>query len=158
MVESIRKHFRELPDPRDRRGRRHRLDEIVIMAILAVICSADSWQEVAQFARAKKNWLTTFLELPHGIPSHDTFGRVFSAVKPEAFERCFLAWTGALADRPSGGLMALDGKTLRRSFDRASERAAIHMVSAWSTTNSLVFGQLATEAKSNEITALPKGS
>ena len=156
MVESIRKYFSELPDPRHRRGRRHRLDEIVIMAILAVICSADSWQGVAQFARAKQKWLQTFLELPHGVPSHDTFGRVFSAIQPEQFERCFLAWIGALARRSSGDLIALDGKTLRRSFDRASEQAAIHMVSAWSTANSLVFGQLATEAKSNEITALPK--
>jgi predicted transposase YbfD/YdcC len=156
MVETIRRYFGELPDPRHRRGRRHRLDEMIIMAILAVICSADSWQEVAHFARAKEKWLRSFLELPHGVPSHDTFGRVFSVLEPEAFERCFLAWIGALAQRATGGLIAVDGKTLRHSFDRASEQAAIHMVSAWSVANNLVFGQLATETKSNEITAIPK--
>jgi predicted transposase YbfD/YdcC len=145
-----------LPDPRCRRGRRHRLDELVIIAILAVICCTDNWQEVAQFAWAKRKWLKTFLELPHGIPSHDTFGRVFAALEPEAFERCFLAWIQALAQGRPGELIAIDGKTLRRSFDRASGKAAIHMISAWSSANGLVFGQLATEAKSNEITAIPK--
>jgi len=132
------------------------LDELVIIAILAVICCTDNWQEVAQFAWAKRKWLKTFLELPHGIPSHDTFGRVFAAITPEAFERCFLAWIQALAKVRPGELIALDGKTLRRSFDRASGKAAIHMISAWSSANGLVFGQLATEAKSNEITAIPK--
>jgi predicted transposase YbfD/YdcC len=132
------------------------LSELVIIAILAVICCTDNWQEVAQFARAKRKWLKTFLELPHGIPSHDTFGRVFAAIKPEAFERCFLAWIAALARVRPGQLIAIDGKTLRRSFDRASGKAAIHMISAWSSANGLVFGQLATQAKSNEITAIPK--
>jgi predicted transposase YbfD/YdcC len=132
------------------------LDELVIIAILAVICCTDNWQEVAQFAWAKRKWLKTFLELPHGIPSHDTFGRVFAAIEPEAFERCFLAWIQALAKVRPGELIALDGKTLRHSFNRASGKAAIHMISAWSSANGLVFGQLATEAKSNEITAIPK--
>jgi len=156
VIESIRQYFSGLPDPRCRRGRRHRLDELVLIAILAVICCTDNWQEVAQFAWAKRKWLKTFLELPHGIPSHDTFGRVFAAIEPEAFERCFLAWIQALTQVRRGRLIAVDGKTLRRSFDRASDRAAIHMISAWSSTNGLVFAQLATEAKSNEITAIPK--
>jgi len=156
VIESIRQYFSGLPDPRCRRGRRHRLEELVVMAILAVICCTDNWQEVAQFAWAKRKWLKTFLELPHGIPSHDTFGRVFAAIQPEAFERCFLAWIAALAKVRPGELIAIDGKTLRRSFDRASGKAAIHMISAWSSANGLVFGQLATEAKSNEITAIPK--
>lgn len=156
VIESIRQYFSGLPDPRRRRGRRHRLDELVIIAILAVICCTDNWQEVAQFAWAKRKWLKTFLKLPHGIPSHDTFGRVFAALEPEAFERCFLAWITALAKVRPGQLIAIDGKTLRRSFDRASGKAAIHMISAWSSANGLVFGQLATEAKSNEITAIPK--
>lgn len=156
VIESIRQYFSGLPDPRCRRGRRHELSELVIIAILAVICCTDNWQEVAQFARAKRKWLKTFLELPHGLPSHDTFGRVFAAIQPEAFERCFLAWIAALARARPGQLIAMDGKTLRRSFDRASDKAAIHMISAWSSTNGLVFGQLATQAKSNEITAIPK--
>jgi len=156
VIESIRQYFSGLPDPRCRRGRRHRLDELVIIAILAVICCTDNWQEVAQFAWAKRKWLKTFLELPHGIPSHDTFGRIFAALPPEAFERCFLAWIQALAQVRPGELIALDGKTLRRSFNRASGKAAIHMISAWSSANGLVFGPLATEAKSNEITAIPK--
>jgi predicted transposase YbfD/YdcC len=156
VIESIRQYFSGLPDPRHRRGRRHRLDELVIIAVLAVICCTDNWQEVAQFAWAKRKWLKTFLELPHGIPSHDTFGRVFAAIEPEAFERCFLAWIRALAKGRPGELIAIDGKTLRHSFDRASGKAAIHMISAWSSANGLVFGQLATEAKSNEITAIPK--
>lgn len=156
MVESIRQYFRGLPDPRHRRGRRHRLDELVITAILAVICGADNWQEVAQWARAKRKWLKTFLALPHGPPSHDTFGRVFAAIQPEAFERCFSTWIEALAKMRSHKLIAIDGKTLRHSFDRVSDKAAIHMISAWSSVNGLVFAQLATEAKSNEITAIPK--
>jgi predicted transposase YbfD/YdcC len=156
MVASIERYFSGLPDPRGRRGRRHRLDELVIIAILAVICCTNNWQEVAQFARAKRKWLKTFLKLPHGIPSHDTFGRVFAAIKPEAFERCFSAWIAALAETRPGELIAIDGKTLRHSFDQASGKAAIHMISAWSLANGLVFGQLATEAKSNEITAIPK--
>ena len=156
MVNAIRRYFSGLPDPRHPRGRRHRLDELIIIAILAVICGADNWQEVAQWARAKRKWLKTFLELPHGPPSHDTFGRVFAAIQPEAFERCFLAWMQALAELQPGELTAIDGKTLRHSFDHASNKAAIHMISAWSSANGLVFGQLATEAKSNEITAIPK--
>ena len=156
MVESIRQYFSGLPDPRCRRGRRHPLDELVIIAILAVICCTDNWAEVAQWAYAKRKWLKTFLDLPHGVPSHDTFGRVFAALEPAAFERCFLAWMTALAQVRPGELLAIDGKTLRHSFDRASDKAAIHMISAWSSANGLVFGQLATEAKSNEITAIPK--
>ena len=156
MVESIRQYFSGLPDPRCRRGRRHRLDELVIIAILAVICCTDNWQEVAQWASAKRKWLKTFLDLPHGIPSHDTLGRVFATLQPEAFERCFLAWMQALARVRRGNSIAIDGKTLRHSFDRSSDKAAIHMISAWSSANGLVFGQLATQAKSNEITAIPK--
>ena len=156
MIEFVKRYFSSLPDPRERRGRRHRLDELVAIAILGVICATDNWAEVAQFARAKRKWLKTFLELPHGIPSHDTFGRVFAAIEPEAFERCFSGWIQALAKGRRGQLIAIDGKTLRRSFDRAGERSAIHMISAWSSANGLVFGQIATEAKSNEITAIPR--
>jgi len=156
MVQAIRQYFKDLPDPRHKLGCRHRLDEMVIIAILAVICGADDWVAVARFAWAKRKWLKSFLELAHGVPSHDTFDRVFAAIHPEAFERCFLAWMEALARVAGGGLIAIDGKTLRHSFDTASRQAAIHMISAWSAANGLVFGQIATEAKSNEITAIPK--
>lgn len=107
---------------------------------------------MAQWVHAERKWLKTFLYLPHGIPSHDTFGRVFAALSPEVFEWCFSMWMQALAQVRPGELIALDGKSLRHSFDRASDEAAIHMISAWSSANGLVFGQLATEAKSNEIT------
>lgn len=156
MAGSIESHFSELPDPRVPRGQRHSLSALLTIAICAVICGADSWTEVEQFGRAKKRWFQTFLDLPHGIASHDTFGRVFAALNPEAFDRCFRSWTKALAAHTGGKLIAIDGKTLRRSFAHAWDKSAIHMVSAYACTNNLVFGQLATEAKSNEITAIPK--
>lgn len=155
MAESIIAYFQELPDPRGSHGRRHRLDEVVVIAILAVICSAEGWTDIAEFGRAKEKWLRTFLELPHGIPSHDTFGDIFAALDPAAFEACFRRWTEAIAGEIQG-VVAVDGKTLRRSFDRASGRAAIHMISAWAADNGVVFGQLATDEKSNEITAIPR--
>jgi len=156
MAPKITLYFGELPDPRVQRTRLHRLDDIVVIAICAVICGADGWTEVADFGRAKELWLRTFLALPNGIPSHDTFGRVFSALDPVAFERCFLRWTADLAVATAGRIIAIDGKTLRHSFDIANARAAIHMVSAWAADNQLVLGQIATDAKSNEITAIPK--
>jgi len=133
----------------------HRLSDMLAVAILAVLCGADSWMDVATFARCKEPWLRTFLPLPHGIPSHDTFGRVFGRMNPLSFEKCFMKWMAALAQSPCR-LIALDGKTLRHSFDTADQKAAIHMISAWSQENQLVLGQLATEAKSNEITAIPE--
>lgn len=156
MAPSIMEYFASVPDPREASGLRHRLDEILTIAICAVICGADDWTDIALFGESKQGWFKTFLELPHGIPSHDTFGRVFAALQPEALERCFLSWVKALAKSSKNQLLAIDGKTLRRSFDRANKKAAIHMVSAWASANDLCFGQLATEAKSNEITAIPK--
>lgn len=149
------RYFEPMNDPRHHNVR-HELSDILAIAILAVICGAESWVEVEEFGRCKRKWLATFLRLPHGIPSHDTFGRLFARLDPEQLERCFLNWTAALAERGDGRLVAIDGKTLRRSFDRADDRAAIHMVSAWCEANRLVLGQFATEAKSNEITAVPK--
>lgn len=148
--------FDELEDPRVERNKLHCLADILAIALLAVICGADEWTEIELFGQSKLDWLRTFLRLPHGIPSHDTFGRVFSRLDPEQLERCFQKWMSALAQRSGGELIALDGKTLRRSFDHAGQKAAIHMVSAWSQANHLVLGQVATDAKSNEITAIPK--
>jgi len=156
MVATILEHFSDLEDPRGREGRLHYLSDMVAIVCCAVICGADEWTEIETFGKAKEAFFRKVLSLPHGIPSHDTFGRVFSALRPESLERCFMSWTQALAEQSGGRLIAIDGKTLRRSFDRAAGKAAIHMVSAWSSDNALVFGQLATEAKSNEITAIPK--
>lgn len=156
MAPSIMAYFSNIADPREASGRRHKLDEILSIAICAVVCGADDWTDIALFGESKYKWFQTFLELPHGIPSHDTFGRVFAALEPSALEACFLAWIKALAKESKGRLIAIDGKTLRRSFDRANKKAAIHMVSAWASANALCFGQLTTEAKSNEITAIPK--
>lgn len=152
----VLRYFSTMDDPRTNRGKRHDLLDMIVIALCAVICGADAWAEVEQFGLCKLKWFRTFLKLPHGIPSHDTFGRVFARLDPEQFERCFLDWIGALARHSQGRLVAIDGKTLRRSFDTAGKKAAIHMVSAWCRSNQMVLGQLATDAKSNEITAVPK--
>jgi hypothetical protein len=156
MAPAILEYFADLPDPRDDRGRRHKLGDLVVIAICAVICSADDWMQVAEFGEAKEPWVRTFLELPHGIPSHDTFNRVFGALDAEALERCFILWIKALAGASQGKLIAIDGKTLGRSFDRAHKKAALHRVSAWAASTELVFAQRATDGKSNEIAAIPK--
>lgn len=151
----VRSYFADLPDPRVERTKRHGLLDIVTIALCAVICGADTWVEIAQFGRMKEAWLRNFLALPAGIPCHDTFGRVFARLDPEAFERCFLAWIQAVVGAPGAQVVAVDGKTLRRSHDRGTGKAALHLVSAWATAAHLVLGQVATEAKSNEITAIP---
>jgi len=148
--------FATLPDPRMKRTRKHELLDLLTIAICGVICGADGWTQVAQFGRAKRKWFKTFLHLPHGIPSHDTFGRVFARLDPVAFERCFLDWMAGLAQKTFGRLVAIDGKTLRGSFNAGAERSALHLVSAWCEQNQTVLGQWATPAKSNEITAIPE--
>ena len=153
---SIADHFRTLPDPRVRRTRQHALVDILVITLCATICGADDWVAVARFGRAKRKWFRGFLTLRHGVPSHDTFGRVFAALDPEAFKTAFLAWVQTVATHLPGEVIAVDGKTLRRTFDTAADKAAIHMVSAWATGQGLCLGQIKTEAKSNEITAIPK--
>jgi predicted transposase YbfD/YdcC len=148
--------FDQLKDPRVNRTKRHSLPDILAIAICGVICGADGWVQIAKFGRCKQEWFQTFLELPNGIPSHDTFGRVFAALDPQAFEECFIQWIAALTTASKGRLVAIDGKTIRRSLDAANDKAAIHMVSAWCGANQMVLGQLATDAKSNEITAIPE--
>jgi predicted transposase YbfD/YdcC len=157
MADSILSHFAQLPDPRRDEGKRHQLTDLIAIAICGVICGADDWTEIEDFGNAKLEWFRTFLELPHGIASHDTFGRVFAVLDPDAFERCFMAWTASLAEASEGQLIAIDGKAIRRSFQRGwNKHGAIHLVSAFSAANSMVFGQLAVEVKSNEIVAIPK--
>jgi len=148
--------FADLKDPRVNRTKRHSLGDILAIAICAIICGADAWTQVVKFGRCKLKWFKTFLDLPHGIPSHDTFGRVFAALDPLAFEECFMKWIADVATASAGRLIAIDGKTIRRSLDIANGKAAIHMVSAWCGANQMVLGQLATDAKSNEITAIPE--
>jgi len=153
---TIVEHFANLKDPRVDRTKRHLLSDILTITLCAVICGADSWTDVEDFGICKEQWFKTFLKLPHGIPSHDTFGRVFAALDPEIFSTCFTQWISAVCEVSPGSLVAIDGKTLRRSFDRGSQQAAIHMVSAWVENYQLVWGQVKTEEKSNEITAIPK--
>jgi predicted transposase YbfD/YdcC len=156
MATSVWEHFWILPDPRVDRTKLHKLEDILTIALCAVTCGAETWVDMVAWGQAQAPWLGTFLELPHGIPSHDTFGRVFAALDAKAFERCFQAWVSDLAGSSAGKLIAIDGKTIRRSLDRASGKAAIHLVSAWVHENHAVFGQLQIPDKSNEITAIPQ--
>lgn len=151
----ITEHFSGLKDPRIDRTKRHKLLDIIVIAICAVICGADEWTEIEEFGKAKYAWLKGFLELPNGIPSHDTFGRVFAALNPRQFQQCFINWIEAIRTFCAGQIVPIDGKTLCRSYDQAAGKGAIHMVSAWATRNALVLGQVKTDEKSNEITAIP---
>jgi len=163
---SILGHFADLPDPRREQGQIHRLDEIVFIATCAVLCGADNWVQIADYGRSKLDWLATFLELPGGIPSHDTFRRTFCLIAPTAFQGCFSSWMAALMARmgltpivpaPSGLTpIAIDGKAQRGSARRTVGRSALHVVSAWAVENRLTLGQVATDAMSNEITAIPQ--
>lgn len=155
---SITLHFADLRDPRSpSNALRHSLHDILVVALCATLCGAETFTEMEEFGCAKLSWLRERLglHLSWGIPSHDTFGRVFAALAPEEFAACFQRWTQEIQHHSQGEIIAIDGKTLRRSFDNASGKAAIHMVSAWAGRNRLVLGQQAVEAKSNEITAIP---
>lgn len=151
----LRDHFADLADPRIERTKRHGLLDIVTIAVCAVVCGADTWVAVEQFGKRKHAFLARFLALPHGVPSHDTFGRVFAALDPAAFETRFLAWVQATVRATAGQVVAVDGKTLRRSHDRTAGTGPLHLVSAWAAANGVVLGQLAVDEKSNEITAIP---
>ena len=153
---SIKTHFVSLEDPRSEINRKHELLDIIVIAIIAVICGANDRQAVAFFAQGKEAWLKTFLELPNGIPSHDTFWRLFRRLDAEQFRLCFSNRIAAISQVTRGQVIAVDGKTLRRSFDKSLGKEAIHMVSAWASANHLVLGQEKVAEKSNEITAIPK--
>jgi predicted transposase YbfD/YdcC len=152
----ITEHFGRVSDPRIGNATRHKLIDLIVIAICAVICGADGWSDVALFGKSEFKWFKTFLELPHGIPSHDTFGRVFGLINPDEFRRSFLEWVKAIQKLTQGEVIAIDGKQLHGSKDEGNGRAAIDMVSAWATANELVLGQVQVEDKSNEIPAIPK--
>jgi predicted transposase YbfD/YdcC len=154
--ETIQKHFGGLRDPRLERTRWHELNEILIIALCAVIAGANTWKDIAAFGRAKEDWFRTFLPLPNGIPSHDTFRRVFALLDPEAFRQRFLAWVQAVSRITGGQVIAIDGKKPRGSKDGGIGKGAIDMVSAWASANELVLGQVKVDDKSNEITAIPE--
>ena len=151
----IQDHFQQLTDPR-RREPVYPLINIVTIAICAVICGADDFVSIAEGAQLRRAWLGKLLDLSAGIPSHDRFNAIFAALKPAEFERCLLSWIGTLHEISGGQIVAIDGKTLRRSFDAATSKSAIHMVSAWATANCITLGQVVVDDKSNEITAIPK--
>jgi len=153
---SIVEHFQALEDPRIARTKKHLLLDILVIAVCTLLTGGEGFQDMELFGKSKRVWLQTFLALPHGIPSHDTFGRVFARLNPKRFQACFLSWTRAVAQLTQGALVSLDGKTVRASFDRATASSPLHMLSAWcSDKGGLVIGQIKTDSKSNEITAIP---
>jgi len=153
---SLVEHFSQVNDPRIERTKRHLLIDIIVIVIVGVICGGESWEDIQMVAEEKEDWLNKFLQLPNGIPSHDTLARVFSRISAKQFQNCFSAWMRSTAKLTDGEVIAIDGKKLRRSFDKESDKSAIHMVSAWATENGVVLGQIKVDEKSNEITAIPK--
>lgn len=153
---SLLEHFKNLEDPRTDYLLEHQLLDIIGLTICAVICGADSWVDIEAYGKSKQEWLRRFLVLKNGIPSHDTIGRLFAAINPEALQSCFLNWVKAVAQLQEGEVIAIDGKTLRHSYDKGKNKGAIHMVSAWACANRLVLGQVKVDEKSNEITAIPQ--
>jgi predicted transposase YbfD/YdcC len=156
FVKGVRQCFHDMPDPRVVNRCQHRLLDILAIAILAVLSGADDWTDMEVFAETRAVWLAQFLELPGGIPSHDTFRRVFGLFERKQFAVCLLRWTQALAEATGGKLIAIDGKTLRRSHRQRADLAALHLVTAWSSENGLTLAQVTVEDKSNEITAIPE--
>jgi len=155
-IEKLGQYLVAVEDPRCSGKVEHRLVEVLVVAVCAVIACAESWDDIALYGRNKLAWLRTFLDLSNGIPSHDTFRRVFMLIDPDAFEAGFTAWVGSLADRFEREVVAIDGKTIRRSFDHGREQSALHVVSAWASEQGLVLGQRCVDGKSNEITAVPE--
>ena len=151
---NIESCFENINDPRHH-NKRHKLLDIIFIAICAVVAGADTYEQIENFGTKRFKWLSKFLELPYGIPSHDTFGRIFEKIIPNEFQNCFMRWIESVAQITQGQVIAIDGKTLRRSHDNANDKKAIHMISAWASSNKVVLGQLKTEEKSNEITAIP---
>ena len=148
-------HFKDIEDPRLQRKQLHKLDDIFFITLCAVICGCDGWVAIEKFANIKRSWFEQYLSLENGIPSHDTLGRIFSLIDPKQFQTCFSSWIKEIVKNVTGDVIAIDGKCLRRSHDKSSNKSAIYMVSAWSHDNQLALGQVKVDEKSNEITALP---
>jgi len=154
---SIQEHFSLIADNRrDTKNKLHNLLDIIIITVCGVIAGANDWVAIEMFGNAQKEWLKTFLEIPNGIPSHDTFARVFRIINPEQFRKCFINWMESVVELKQGEVIAVDGKTIRRSHDKSNGKDAIHIVSAFASENGVVCGQIKTSEKSNEITAIPK--
>ena len=149
-MDSPLKYFAELRDPRVERTREHLLEEILLISIAAVLSGAESWNDIAEYGEDKREWLQTFLTLPSGIPSHDTFNRVFAALDPEEMEKGFVAWVSSIARLTAGEVVAIDGTR------ETGKKTLVHMVSAWAESNGLVLAQRKVDEKSNEIAAIPK--
>jgi len=156
MIEGLAACFAGLADPRATRRCDHRLIDILVIAVCAVIACAESWEDIALYGRSKQAWLKSFLALPNGIPSHDTFRRVFMLIDPDAFEACFARWAQSLTGEVEREVVAIDGKTVRRSGSRRHDHGPLHLVSAWASDRGLVLGQREVDGKSNEITAVPE--
>jgi predicted transposase YbfD/YdcC len=156
MNASIVGHFSILKDPRIERHKKHKLVDIILLAICGILSGAEGWEAIEEYGHAKLEWLRKFISLEHGIPAHDTIARVLSRVSAKGLQECFMHWVAAVQEVTAGQIVAIDGKTVRRSYDRGARKSAIHMVSAWGSANGLVLGQLKTEEKSNEITAIPE--
>jgi len=157
MKTSLHDYFSQLPDPRIHRNKKHLLLDIIILTIIAVICGAESWDSIEMFGKSKKDFLSKVLKLPNGIPSHDTINRVFSLIRADKFEQLFTQWAQSLKDPEiSKEVIAIDGKTVRGSKDSYHDKSAIHLVNAWANSNGLVVGQVKTDEKSTEITAIPE--
>ncbi len=148
-------YFSEMKDPRVERTKRHQIDDIIFIAIASVLSGVESWNEMEQYGIMKRQWLESFLELPNGIPSHDTFNRLFSALDPDVFESCFLTWVKSIYESTQGEVVSIDGKTMRGSRNQGC-KSATHIVSAWADQNELILGQIKVREKTNEITAIPK--
>lgn len=155
-MESPQKYFEALPDPRIKRKQLHDFQDVIMLVLCGVIAGCDEWTTIEEYAKTKIDFLKTFLKLPNGIPSHDTFGDIFAKIDPLQFEECFLAWTLGVCTLSPGEIVSIDGKQLRGSYDKHNKKAAIHMVSAWANQNRLVLGQVKVDDKSNEITAIPQ--
>lgn len=156
FVEGLQTCFRDLPDPRVQGRCAHLLIDVLAIAILGVLCGAEDWPDIEEFGKRRASWLKEFLQLPNGIPSHDTFRRVFGLLDRKQFAACLFRWTQALHEATGGKLIAIDGKSARRSFSKKAGLKALHLVTAWASENGLTLGQVACEEKSNEITAIPE--
>ena len=155
IQQSLVKHFGDLKDPRVERTKKHQLTDILVMAILAIIAGAQGWEDIENYSISKQTWLEEFLALPYGIPSDDTFRRVFEFIDPEALNRCFLRWVETLVTKMGGEIVPIDGKTIRGDYDRNQGKSALHIISAWASEQRLVLAQMKVEDKSNKITAIP---